>query len=312
MLGNQLNNLNKHILRQALDAVQVPVLIISARPGVPRIVYANAPLSRLIGYSVEELHARDIGTLTAGEHEPGQPWVLRSRGGREIALVEEPLYEQPGRASYWMLTLPTGASGQLAEADASGLFTATGSWTRRDERTDGTTGIPGRAAFLEVLTRDWALARREERQLSVVVFRVDEFDSYQAVFGRHAADACLRKVAHGINNSLRRATDYCARVGHDEFAVLITGIDEVKAGEFGARIVRRVRELAIHHPRSSLDRYVTVSSGVSSELPARDATECCLLEDAEARVNPGIEAISPAVGEEVPDANSKTDDIAIR
>jgi diguanylate cyclase (GGDEF)-like protein len=214
-----------------------------------------------------------------------------------VELRPAPLYDQPGKASYWLLTATASeaAAPRSAEPGAgrappqmagTGVFTATDVWARslRDERTDAVTGIPGRNALLEVLQRDWSVARREQQRLSVIVFRIDALESYHSLFGRHATEACLRKVAHGIANSLQRAADYCARVGHDRFAVMIGGAEEDRVAAFAERIAQRVRDLAIHHPRSQLARYLTVSWSLASEIPSAAAEEPSLLEDAEARI----------------------------
>jgi diguanylate cyclase (GGDEF)-like protein len=166
----------------------------------------------------------------------------------------------------------------------------------RDDRYDQATGLPGRAAFIDVLARDFALARREQRRLTVAVFRVDAFEAYEALFGRHAADACLRKVSRAIASLLRRAGDYPSRAGHDRFAVLMTGGDEASNREHAGRIAQRVRDLAIHHPRSLPARYVTVSWEVVSLVPPRSAEEPDLLELAEAGL--------PATGDETGPAPS--------
>jgi PleD family two-component response regulator len=66
--------------------------------------------------------------------------------------------------------------------------------------------------------------------------------------------------------------------------VLIGGAPEDQVAAFAERIAQRVRDLAIHHPRSQLARYVTVSWSLASEVPSAQAEEPCLLEDAEARI----------------------------
>ena len=58
---------------------------------------------------------------------------------------------------------------------------------KRLERTDSATGIPNEAAFGEILQRDWAIARREQRPLAVAVFEVDHLDEYRA--RQYAVDA---------------------------------------------------------------------------------------------------------------------------
>ena len=299
MNPNSLKKLNRHLLRQALDAVSAPALIIDAQHREPQVVYANSAAGRALGLHPNELIGRSTGSLADSAFDPAspEPWRPRASRGGCVELRPEPLYEQPGKASYWLLTAagseiltprrvePSSESTTLQMA-GTGVFTATDVWARglRDDRTDAATGIPGRNALLEVLLRDWSGARREQTRLSVIVFRIDALESYHRLFGRHATEACLRKVAHALANSLQRAADYCARVGHDRFAVMIGGAPEDQVAAFAERIAQRVRDLAIHHPRSQLARYVTVSWSLSSEIPSPQAEEPCLLEDAEARI----------------------------
>lgn len=310
MGSKALNKLSRHVLRQALDCLPVPTAIIDAEAPDRPVVYANPALARQAGYAVGEILGRPFEALAAEPPAFGgaEPWLLRCRGGATLELQAAALYEHPGRPAYWILR---GASPAVAEPRpvasfepaATGTFTATGTWSRpsRDERVDPVTGIPARAAFLETLARDQALASRDGHALSVIVLRVDALESYHAIFGRHATDACIRKVGHSIVNSLRRAADYCARVGHDRFAVLIAGAGERKVQEFAEEIARRVRDLAIHHPRAALNRYVTVSPGIAS-LGRTDAhsAELDLLERAERDVE--IRASMPVAGRAGPEA----------
>lgn len=299
MPSNSLKKLNRHLLRQALDAVPAPALIVDAQLRDRQVVYANAAAGRALGLHPNELIGRSTDSLADGAFDPAspEPWRPRASQGGCVDLHPAPLYDQPGKASYWLLTGATsdvaaprsvepGAAKTTHPMAGTGVFTATDVWARglRDERTDAVTGIPGRNALLEVLQRDWSVARREQRRLSVIVFRIDALESYHSLFGRHATEACLRKVAHGIANSLQRAADYCARAGHDRFAVLIGGAEEERVAAFAERIAQRVRDLAIHHPRSQLARYLTVSWSLASEIPSALAEEPGLLEDAEARI----------------------------
>ena len=294
MSFNILKKLNKHLLRQALDAVSAPALIVDAQCDEKLVVYANPAAGRALGLQASELVGRSANSLC---HEPATPesWQLRTRDGSALALRPVPLYAQPGQASFWLLT--AAAPGQPA-LQAPARPAAVGTRTEelparivRDDRTDVTTGIPGRNAFLEVQLRDWVTARQEQKRLSVIVFRIDALESYQKLFGRHATETCLRRVAHAISNSLQRSTDYCARVGNDRFAVLIAGGAEDRVAQFAERIAQRVWDLAIHHPRSQPARYVTVSFAMASEIPPVSAEEPGLLEDAEERISRGHEPV---------------------
>lgn len=294
MSFNILKKLNKHLLRQALDAVSAPALIVDAQCDEKLVVYANPAAGRALGLQASELVGRSANSLCLGPATP-ESWPLRARDGSALALRPVPLYAQPGQASFWLLT--AAAPGQPA-VQAPARPAAVGTRTEelparivRDDRTDVTTGIPGRNAFLEVQLRDWVTARQEQKRLSVIVFRIDALESYQKLFGRHATETCLRRVAHAISNSLQRSTDYCARVGNDRFAVLISGGAEDRVAQFAERIAQRVWDLAIHHPRSQPARYVTVSFAMASEIPPVSADEPGLLEDAEARIARGHEPV---------------------
>ncbi len=292
MSFNILKNLNKHLLRQALDAVGTPALIVDAEGDEKLVVYANPAAGRALGLQASELIARPASNLCL-EPATDECWQLRAKDGSALALRPVPLYAQPGQASYWLLTgdpVEQPAARNPARPAIAGVrATEVPSRIVRDDRTDVTTGIPGRTAFLEVQYRDWFIARQEHKRLSVIVFRINALESYQKLFGRHATETCLRRVAHAISNSMQRSTDYSARVGNDRFAVLISGGAEDRIAQFAERIAQRVWDLAIHHPRSQPARYVTVSFSMASEIPPLSAEEPGLLEDAEDRLTRGQE-----------------------
>jgi diguanylate cyclase (GGDEF)-like protein len=108
------------------------------------------------------------------------------------------------------------------------------------------------------------------------MFRLDEFDAYVEVFGRHASDSCLRRVGRAIRRCLRRASDVVARPNGASFVALSHASDEDGVREFAARISTAVRELGLHHPRSSSSKFVTVSFEVAvadTATEKRNATE---------------------------------------
>jgi two-component system, cell cycle response regulator len=86
--------------------------------------------------------------------------------------------------------------------------------------TDGLTSLRNRRAFDEQLPAALEHARRYERPLSLAVIDIDHFKSINDTFGHDAGDAILRGVAQIIASGTRQ-TDYVARVGGEEFAVLL-------------------------------------------------------------------------------------------
>jgi len=201
-----------------------------------------------------------------------------------LTLDMLPLYDRPGTPRYWVGTerqAETEASADELEREALlGVLRDARMHLRRLEGRDSATGILNRRAFDDIFQRDWVMARIEQRSLAILLFKLDAFDAYFEVFGRHAADSCLRKVAHAITGSLRRAGDLAARFSDDQFVVLIAADDEPAVANFAASIAEKVRGLSIHHPRSLVDRFVTVSFGCAAMVPAHAAKPEALIDAA--------------------------------
>lgn len=257
-------NLTKKLLTQALDQCASGVLVVEAKGKRCAIVYANEAFSDLTGWDPGDLVGRglrdflahgDLPSADASELE--HRWRSRSDAPVELTLRVAPLYQRPGLPDYWMLSHP----GPAAARDGR---------LREPAGTDTVSGLPNRRVFEDVLHRDWGMARRDGRGLAVILFQVDAMDSYRQVFGRHAADACLRKVGHAISGAMRRCGDLAARVDADRFAALVGAGSEEEIAVFAAEIADRVRGLAIHHPRSPAARFVTVSTGVAAMVPSGD------------------------------------------
>jgi diguanylate cyclase (GGDEF)-like protein len=136
-------------------------------------------------------------------------------------------------------------------------------------RHDKLTGLLRRTYFEELVKRDWG--PRESRRLSFLVFDLDCYSQYRDVFGRPGADQSFRRIARVIAGCFRRASDLCGRFDEDQIAALTTGLDLGQASKLAEAVLARVRDLAIHHPRSSVSRYVTASAGVVSLVPPHDA-----------------------------------------
>jgi diguanylate cyclase (GGDEF)-like protein len=147
-------------------------------------------------------------------------------------------------------------------------------------RDDKLTGLLRRPYFEELVKRDWGLAQRESRRLSFLVFDLDQFSHYREVFGRQGADQSFRRIARVIAGCFRRASDLCGRYDEDQIAALTTGLDLAQAAKLAESVLGRIRDLAIHHPRSSVLRYVTASAGVVSLVPPHDVAAERMYENA--------------------------------
>ncbi len=285
--------LNKRILTQALDLSPVPTVIVDLKANPQLVVYVNQAFEAVSGFDTAELIEHPWQELLVGpqddtgEAEFTARIACHSRLGadEQLALDMLPLYEKPGTPRFWVGTEQQVHEHRQQEQDEErdalrAVLRDARMHLRRMDGRDSATGILNRRAFEDMLQRDWVMARREKRSLGLIMLQVDGFDGYREVYGRHAADSCLRKIAHAITGSLRRGGDLTARFADDQFAVLIAKTDTGRAASLAKSIAEKVRGLSIHHPRSPVDRYVTVSFGVSTMVPTASMSINRLLETA--------------------------------
>ncbi|MHB8191189.1 MAG: putative bifunctional diguanylate cyclase/phosphodiesterase [Ferrimicrobium sp.] len=93
----------------------------------------------------------------------------------------------------------------------------------RQARSDQLTSLPNRRAFLEYLPQVIARSQRSTAATAVVIVDVDNFKAINDEMGHQEGDKALVMIARRLQEAIR-ATDFVARIGGDEFALLIEGI----------------------------------------------------------------------------------------
>jgi diguanylate cyclase (GGDEF)-like protein len=133
--------------------------------------------------------------------------------------------------------------------------------------TDGLTGLINRRKFEEIFAEEWQRASRSETSMSVIMLDIDGFKMYNDTFGHHQGDNCLRNIASTLKNMDMRYLDKVARIGGEEFAVILPGTDSKGAMLVAERIRKTIQDLKIPHNEASGNPWVTASFGVSSTIP---------------------------------------------
>jgi diguanylate cyclase (GGDEF)-like protein len=149
---------------------------------------------------------------------------------------------------------------------------------------DGLTGVANRRCFDERLDTEWRRAARSASPLALLMLDVDHFKRFNDRYGHQAGDECLRRVASAIKGGLLRPGDLVARYGGEEFACILPGTDFEGALAIASRIEQIVRGLQVEHVDSDVSDVVTVSIGVSANLPERDGGPARLLALADAQL----------------------------
>jgi diguanylate cyclase (GGDEF)-like protein len=133
---------------------------------------------------------------------------------------------------------------------------------RQLSETDALTGLYNRRKLIETLDHRLSIFEREKSQTSVLVFDLDNFKKLNDEMGHHAGDAALVEVARLCRRHLRQS-DVIARIGGDEFVVVMPGTRQADALE----IAERLRECVPDAIRDSLRYESTISGGVSEFGP---------------------------------------------
>ncbi len=137
---------------------------------------------------------------------------------------------------------------------------------RREARTDELTGLANRRSFNETLHRTLA-ARPAERRMALLVVDLDDFKAVNDSLGHHYGDELLRLSAPRLQQVVRGG-DVVARIGGDEFAVLLADAD----GELAVRIAERLRA-GFQRPFRLGARDVRISPSIGIALVPDDGEE---------------------------------------
>ena len=240
----------------------------------------EALLPVILGVAIEATGAEG-GRLVEGSRElavrgragAGEPLVLPLGGdGDESRLYLYPpsdgFSDESRELARW---LATQASIALENARLHGLVKA-------QAVTDELTGLANRRRFMEVLTLELKRAERFESPLGLVLADLDDFKLVNDRFGHHTGDEALRALS-GVFRAGLRDVDLAARLGGEEFAVLLPETDEIGSAGVADRLRAELADIEVQGPGGAT-LSVTASFGVAVYPEARTSDELLTLADA--------------------------------
>jgi diguanylate cyclase len=139
-------------------------------------------------------------------------------------------------------------------------------------RIDGLTQLANRAYFDEKLSEMIKLLRRYNEPFSLLMIDVDNFKAINDSYGHPAGDRILKGVAFKIKETLRDS-DFIARFGGDEFALILMKASGIPASDVAWKLCSNLRESRFVLDSKPVN--VTLSIGVA-EADAEDTEESLL------------------------------------
>jgi diguanylate cyclase (GGDEF)-like protein len=264
-----------------IDHLPDPIAVLDARrPDFP-VILVNGPLEQLRHRGRERLLGEGLAGLVGSAVLDGgldglrarfrraEAFTVRAIVGDPPALARLDVRFEPMRDESGTLTHYVAFHQAVSEAPGVEPAPVVRAPLQRDDRL---TGLRHSEYFHEMVRRDFAIAQRESRSLTVYVADVDALGRYNDTFGRLAGDSVIRRVGRALSGGLRRASDLIARIEGGRFVCFSTGLDLAQARRHGEALAARVRELHMHHPHSPVARVVTVSIGVAHLVPGPQST----------------------------------------
>ena len=145
---------------------------------------------------------------------------------------------------------------------------------------DSLTGLANRRSFDTAMRQTLLQARRDRQPLALLLLDLDDFKAYNDNLGHPAGDALIRGFAELLGRFSRRPMDLAARVGGEEFALLLFTCDAHAAQVIATQILSALADRAVAHPASTQGPHVTTSIGVAVWQPGQTAEQLYQAADA--------------------------------
>jgi len=129
--------------------------------------------------------------------------------------------------------------------------------------TDTVTQIANRRAFEQRILIEMSLHKRNQTPLSLLLLEIDYFDQYNDLYGHPAGDELLIQIAKLLTLVACRPSDLPARIGEQEFAVILPTTDLEGAKHVANILKNKLDEQKIPNANSPISDLITVSIGLT-------------------------------------------------
>lgn len=254
----------KNIIQEYYEIIDNNV--ISSRTDLNGIItYASKAFCQVCGYSEEELVGKyynflyhsDVSELFCNELwetiSKNKTWKGEikniTKDGQDywIYATISPIYNKEGKKiAYSSIREDITAKKRLEELSIK----------------DSLTNIYNRRYFNEKIVELLNTCKRRDESICLLIIDIDNFKLYNDSYGHQEGDNVLIKVASSLNSFMKRVTDYCFRIGGEEFAILFITEKPNNSISFSNKIRVAIENLKIEHNKNIVSKFVTISAGL--------------------------------------------------
>lgn len=132
--------------------------------------------------------------------------------------------------------------------------------SQKDELTE----LYNKRAFNEYIKDIYKNSCEYRTRVSIILIDIDHFKQYNDNYGHVKGDECIKTIARSIENTVNNDGNFVARYGGDEFLAVLCGFDQNQSLQIANNIRREIRKLKIEHLYSKVEKFITVSIGITS------------------------------------------------
>jgi diguanylate cyclase (GGDEF)-like protein/PAS domain S-box-containing protein len=247
--------------------------------GEQRILDVNNAFTTITGYTQHEILGEKPSRLASGRHDPTfytAMWdAVNTRGAWQGEIWDR---RKNGEVHPKWLSLSAVKDAAGGVSHYIGVFSDITTAKQTEESLyhlshyDSITGLANRRSFQDRLEKALGDARRFGEKVGLVLLDLDEFTLVNDTLGHRAGDQLLRETADRLKEALRES-DTIARMGGDEFAVILTGLRT----ENGVAQVMETIEREVSRPHVLDGQEVAVTACIGAALFPQDASGADLL-----------------------------------
>jgi diguanylate cyclase (GGDEF)-like protein/PAS domain S-box-containing protein len=226
-----------------------------------RILDCNDALARMFGYESRQELLQQSALSFYFSDEEREHLIRELRTGKTLSNMEVRLRRRDG-AQIWALENMTLLGDGVMEGTLIDITDRKSAQQRMEYQAyhDILTELPNRSLFRDRITVALAHARRAQRALAVMFLDLDQFKLVNDTLGHTVGDGLLQAAAQRVVSCVR-SEDTVARMGGDEFTILLPDIADSRAA---ATVAQKVLE-SISHPVvvDGHELFVTTSIGIA-------------------------------------------------
>ncbi|MCW9024484.1 MAG: EAL domain-containing protein [Gammaproteobacteria bacterium] len=196
------------------------------------IEMVNNAYCEITGYSQDEVIGKDPRLMQSGVHDTEfykNMWSSIREHGKWQGEIWDKRKDGEVFPKWLSITALTNSNDHITHY--VGVFTDISELKQKEQRLhqlayyDFLTGVANRPQFMQRLKQELAIAQRTDRTLAILYVDLDRFKIVNDSYGHTVGDALLRQVADRMRNCIRES-DIIARIGGDEFSVILTATED--------------------------------------------------------------------------------------